>query len=174
MLALITDAAGYRFDVRQFRRMMIAGIFEDQKVELVAGKIYVMTDLPPHTFAVGRYHGVLRSMLPQDAWTIREEKPVMIGHTGHPSLTFRCCVAATSSTPPGTRDPGCHVAGRGCRHDLPARSRSEMASLRRGWHSDLHHCPSQGPRHARRGIDRPHGPGRRARYTDVIRYSTGR
>jgi hypothetical protein len=25
---------------------------EDQKVELVARKIYAMTDLPPHTFAV--------------------------------------------------------------------------------------------------------------------------
>jgi hypothetical protein len=36
------------FDVRQFHRMMAAGIFDDQKVELVAGKIYAMTDLPPH------------------------------------------------------------------------------------------------------------------------------
>ena len=34
--------------------MMAAGIFEDQKVELVAGKIYPMTDLPPHTLLVSR------------------------------------------------------------------------------------------------------------------------
>jgi hypothetical protein len=31
---------------------MAAGIFDDQKVELVAGKIYAMTDLPPHTYLV--------------------------------------------------------------------------------------------------------------------------
>ena len=59
--------------------MMAAGIFEDQKVELVAGKIYAMTDLPPHTFAVGRLHEALRAMLPRDRWTIREEKPILIG-----------------------------------------------------------------------------------------------
>jgi len=50
MTGLLTNAErSYRFDVRQFHRMMAAGIFEDQKVELVAGKIYPMTDLPPHT-----------------------------------------------------------------------------------------------------------------------------
>ena len=48
----------YHFDVRQFHRMLVAGIFADQTVELVAGKIYAMTDLPPHTFAVGRLHAV--------------------------------------------------------------------------------------------------------------------
>ena len=57
MRGLLTNAErSYHFDVRQFHRMMAAGIFEDQKVELVAGKIYAMTDLPPHTFAVGRLH----------------------------------------------------------------------------------------------------------------------
>src|SRR5208283_5452552 len=44
-----------------------------------AGKIYAMTDLPPHTFAVGRLHEALRAVLPQDGWTIREEKPILIG-----------------------------------------------------------------------------------------------
>ena len=55
MTGLLTNAErSYHFDARQFHRMMAAGIFTDQKVELVAGKIYAMTDLPPHTFAVGR------------------------------------------------------------------------------------------------------------------------
>ena len=55
MITLLTGAErSYRFDVRQFHRMMASGIFDDQKVELVAGKIYPMTDLPPHVFAVGR------------------------------------------------------------------------------------------------------------------------
>jgi Uma2 family endonuclease len=80
MMALATSAArSYRFDVRQFRRMMASGIFEDQKVELVAGKIYPMTDLPPHTFSVGRFHGAVRVILPPAQWTIREEKPILIG-----------------------------------------------------------------------------------------------
>jgi Putative restriction endonuclease len=76
---LATPGRSYRFDVRQFQRMVAAGIFEDQKVELVAGKIYPMPDLPPHTFAVESFHEALRGMLPRDQWTIREEKPILIG-----------------------------------------------------------------------------------------------
>src|SRR5260370_41287577 len=80
MSGLFTNAErSYRFGLRQSPRMMAAGIFDDQKGELVAGKIYAMTDLPPHTFAVGRFHEALRAMLPGDEWTIREEKPVLIG-----------------------------------------------------------------------------------------------
>ena len=57
MITLLTRAErSYRFDVRQFHRMMASGIFDDQKVELVAGKIYPMTDLPPHVFAVETFH----------------------------------------------------------------------------------------------------------------------
>ena len=80
MTTLLTVAErSYRFDVRQFYRMMAAGIFEDQKVELVAGKIYEMTDLPLHTFALGRFHEGLRALLAIDEWTIREENPILIG-----------------------------------------------------------------------------------------------
>ena len=80
MTGLMTNAErSYHFDVRQFHRMMVAGIFDDQKVELVSGKIYAMTDLPQHTFAVGRLHETLRVVLPRERWTIREEKPVLIG-----------------------------------------------------------------------------------------------
>jgi len=80
MIALVNNPdRSYHFDVRQFRRMAAAGIFNDQKVELVAGKIYPMTDLPPHTFAVGRFHEALRALLRREEWTIREEKPVLIG-----------------------------------------------------------------------------------------------
>jgi hypothetical protein len=80
MIHLLADARrSYRFDVRQFRRMSTAGVFADQKVELVAGRIYPLTDLPPHVFAVGRLHEALRVLLPRDQWTIREEKPILIG-----------------------------------------------------------------------------------------------
>jgi len=80
MAGLLTNAQrSYHFDVRQFQRMMAAGIFDDQKVELVAGKIFPMTDPPPHTFAVETLHEALRAMRPRDHWTIREEKPILIG-----------------------------------------------------------------------------------------------
>jgi hypothetical protein len=76
---LTSAARSYHFDVRQFRRMMAADVFEDQKVELVAGKIYALTDLPPHIFAVECFCEALRAVLPRGMWTIREEKPVLIG-----------------------------------------------------------------------------------------------
>ena len=80
MTGLLTDAErSYRFDLRQFQRMLTAGVFGDQKVELVAGKVYAMTDLPPHTFAVGRFHDRLRIILRREEWTIREEKPILFG-----------------------------------------------------------------------------------------------
>ena len=56
MPGLLTNAErSYHFNVRQFHRMMAAGIFEDQKVELVAGKIYAMTDLPPQPSPSGGF-----------------------------------------------------------------------------------------------------------------------
>ncbi|MGC8643898.1 MAG: Uma2 family endonuclease [Isosphaeraceae bacterium] len=77
---LLTDARrSYRFDVRQFHRMMASGIFGDQKVELVAGRVFPLTDQPPHVFAVGRVRKALDSMLSSALWTIREEKPILIG-----------------------------------------------------------------------------------------------
>jgi Uma2 family endonuclease len=80
MITLMTGAErSYRFDVRQFHRMVASGIFDDQKVELIAGKIYLMTDLPPHVFAVGRLYRFLLALLSMDYWTIQEEKPLLIG-----------------------------------------------------------------------------------------------
>jgi hypothetical protein len=80
MIGLVTSAErSYRFEVRQLRRMMAAGIFDDQKVELVAGKIYVMTDLPPHTFAVWRFLKALLAMFAEAEWTVRGEQPILIG-----------------------------------------------------------------------------------------------
>src|SRR5690349_9866930 len=85
MIALTTDAArSYRFDVRQFRRMMAAGVFKDHKVELVAGRVFPMTNLPPHISAVENLHESLRPMVPADRWTIREEKPVSFSRFWEP------------------------------------------------------------------------------------------
>ena len=68
----------YRFDVKQLRRMQAAGVFDDQKVELIGGRIYAMTDLPPHVLAVDRFFKTLFLMLPRDKWTVYQEKPLLI------------------------------------------------------------------------------------------------
>ena len=150
---------------------MAAGIFGEQKVELVAGKIYVMTDLPPHTFAVGRYHGCCGRCYPKMRGRFEKKSRsdrASLGTQADISVLRGGDILYAARHP---RPGDVTLAGRGCRHDLLSRSRSEMASLRRGGNSDLHHRPSQGPRHVYRGLDRPHWPGVRARYTDVIRYS---
>jgi Uma2 family endonuclease len=104
MTAVLTSTErSYRFDVRQFHRMMAAGVFKDQKVELVAGKIYAMTDLPPHSFAVGRFLRALLLMLAGDQWTIRQEQPVLIGRFWAPKPDIS--VLRGSDTNYATRHP---------------------------------------------------------------------
>jgi hypothetical protein len=101
MITLLTGAErSYRFDVRQFHRMMASGIFDDQKVELIAGKIYPLIDLPPHTFAVERLHQALQDMLPREHWTVREEKPILIGRywAPKPDLAVLCGKDTTYAT----------------------------------------------------------------------------
>jgi len=104
MIGLVTSAErSYLFDVRQFHRMIATGIFGDQKVELVGGKIYAMTDLPPHTFAVGRLFKALLVMLAEVQWTIRAEQPVLIGRFWAPRPDIAVSGGTTRPTPPGTR-----------------------------------------------------------------------
>ena len=106
MIGLMTRVGqSYHFDVRQFRRMAAAGIFGDQKVELVAGKIYEMTDQPPHNFAVGRFYKALLLMLAENVWTVREEKPVLIGRFWAPKPDI--AVLRGSDETYATRNPRC-------------------------------------------------------------------
>jgi hypothetical protein len=85
MIALLTDAArSYRFDVQQFHRMLAVGVFTDQKVELVAGRVFPMTKRPPHISAVENLHDALQPIVPSDRWTIREEKPISFSRFWEP------------------------------------------------------------------------------------------
>jgi hypothetical protein len=173
MIALLTDAArSYRFDVRQFHRIMALGVFKDQKVELVAGRVFLMTDLPPHIFAVGRLYMSLIGLAASAYWTVREEKPVLFGRhwAPKPDLT----VLRGNDTAYATRLP---------------RPRDVALLIEV---SDTTYRRDRGPkwrRYAAAGIPvyvivrlkgadtvvevwtSPSGKGRTARYADVVRYT---
>jgi hypothetical protein len=173
MSGLVINAGrSYYFDIRQFHRMMAAGIFDDQKVELVAGKINPMTDLPPHTFAVGRFHESLRTMLPRDAWTIREEKPVLIGRHWAPKpdiAVLRGGDANDAARHPRPRDVALLVEvsdttyhrDRGRKWHRYAAANIPIYMIVRLKGPDTHIEVWTGPT----------GRGRSARYTDLVRNS---
>jgi Uma2 family endonuclease len=173
MTGLVASAErSYRFDIRQFQRMVAAGIFQDQKVELVAGRIYPTTDLPPHTFALETFHEFLRTMLLRDRWTVREEKPILIGRFWAPKPDLS--VLRGNNTNYATRHPR-------------ARDVALLIEV-----SDTTYHRDRGRKWRRyaaagiaiyiivrlKGLDTiieawtgPTGIGSAARYTDIVRYS---
>jgi Uma2 family endonuclease len=173
MTVFATNAdRSYHFDVRQFHQMLAAGIFEDQKVELIAGKIYAMTDLPPHTFAVETYHEALRGMLPRDRWTIREEKPVLIGRywAPKPDLSIlRGHNTKYAARQPRPRDVALlvEISDTTYRRDRGRKWRRYAAAGIPGYM--IVHL--QGPDTVIEVWTNPTGRGRAARYADVIRYN---
>jgi Uma2 family endonuclease len=70
----------YRLTVRQFEKMIDAGIFrDDDHVELLGGLLvdkWVKKD--PHNFSVGELGEFFRDILKGD-WVVREEKSVVLG-----------------------------------------------------------------------------------------------
>ncbi len=75
----------YRLTVRQFERMIDAGIFPERaRVELLGGVLVdKMTKNDPHDFAIFRLGYALRGILPTD-WYVREEKSVVLGRFWRP------------------------------------------------------------------------------------------
>ncbi len=74
----------YRFSVNKFNRMCAAGLFEDEKVELLNGLMTRMTSGPGHDYAVALLSQILEKLLPADRWSVREEKPVELGRFWRP------------------------------------------------------------------------------------------
>jgi Uma2 family endonuclease len=70
----------YRLTVRQFEKMIDAGIFrDDDHVELLGGLLVdKMVKKDPHNFSVGEVAELSRALLPRD-WVVREEKSVVLG-----------------------------------------------------------------------------------------------
>lgn len=75
----------YRLTVRQFEKMIDAGIFRpEDRVELLAGRlIKKMTTYDPHDFAVDQLGDILGRILPGD-WIARQEKSVVLGRHWRP------------------------------------------------------------------------------------------
>ena len=75
----------YRLTVRQFEKMIDAGVFRDaDHVELLGGLLVdKMVTKDPHNFSVGELGEALRDILKPD-WVVREEKSVVLGRFWRP------------------------------------------------------------------------------------------
>jgi Uma2 family endonuclease len=75
----------YRLTVRQFEKMIDAGVFpEGAHVELIRGMLVdKMTKNDPHDYAVGFLGDCLRGILPA-GWFVREEKSLKLGIWSRP------------------------------------------------------------------------------------------
>ena len=80
----------YRLTVRQFLKMIDAGIFRDtDHVELLGGLLVdKMVKHDPHDFAIDMLGTNLDHLLPPD-WIAREEKSVVLGRFWRRSRTSR-------------------------------------------------------------------------------------
>lgn len=75
----------YRLSVRQFKKMIDAGIFpETAHVELLGGRLVdKMTKNDPHNFTVDQFSDLLGRILPVD-WVVRQEKSLHFGQSWRP------------------------------------------------------------------------------------------
>jgi len=75
----------YRLTVRQFERMIEAGIFRDEDhVELLGGILVdKMTKHDPHNFTVDALGARVRTSV-EPEWTVREEKSIVLGRFSRP------------------------------------------------------------------------------------------
>src|SRR5437870_4823626 len=75
----------YRLSIKQFERMIDAGVFpEGAHVELLGGVLVdKMTKNPPHNIAAGQLHEALLRIMPP-GWFVDAEKPIAIGRKGRP------------------------------------------------------------------------------------------
>ena len=71
----------FRYTPRTFQKAVDAGVFGERKVELLGGTPYVMTQHPPHIFAVHRIGGLLAAVFPPDRWTVHRESTIRVGRS---------------------------------------------------------------------------------------------
>jgi Uma2 family endonuclease len=69
----------FKINARTFRKMAADGAFGDTKVELINGRIEMMTSGPAHDFVVTTLRDLLIDRIGREDWTVREEKPLRLG-----------------------------------------------------------------------------------------------
>ena len=83
--ATASGVVPYRLTVRQFEKMIDAGVFRDEDhVELLGGLLVdKMVKHPPHNVAVGSLAALFRVLL-GPGWFVNEEKSIQLGRWSRP------------------------------------------------------------------------------------------
>jgi Uma2 family endonuclease len=125
----------YRVSVRQFEKMIGAGVFgEHDHIELLEGILVdKMTKNDPHDFTVDATAGAFRGIVSPD-WVVREEKSVVLDRFSRPEPDVTVARAPREryrSVAPKAADPGMlievadasYAKGRGSKWRMYVRSR---------------------------------------------------
>ena len=70
----------YRMTPRRFRKAIDAGVFGENRVELLGGFPFIMSQNPPHVFASSRVNSALLALAPLPRWFVNKEHPLALGH----------------------------------------------------------------------------------------------
>lgn len=74
----------FRFNVRRYDKLRAAGVFGDRKVELLNGLLIMLAPGPAHEYSVSALSKALERRLDENAWTVREEKPLLLSERWKP------------------------------------------------------------------------------------------
>ncbi len=69
----------YRLTVAQYEAMSRLDLFGDDRVELLGGRLVMMTQYPPHILGVIKTAEALDQLFSKDHWSVREDKPLRLG-----------------------------------------------------------------------------------------------
>ena len=69
----------FRLSAEQFTEMARADYFGDHRVEMLGGRLFMMTPFPPHILGVIKVARALDRLFPEDSWSVREEKTLRLG-----------------------------------------------------------------------------------------------
>ena len=106
MASTASTKAKVHLTVRQFEQILDTGMFEGRHVELLGGELFEVTKNPPHDFAVLALAKKLEKLVPEELWTIREEKAIELAPFWRPEPDV--AVARGSYLNYQTRRPGPH------------------------------------------------------------------
>jgi Uma2 family endonuclease len=106
MASAASTEAKVRLTVRQFEQILDTGMFEGRHIELLGGELFEVTKNPPHDFAVLALAKKLEKLVPEEHWTIREEKAIQLDPFWRPEPDIT--IAHGSYLNYQTRRPGPH------------------------------------------------------------------